>query len=210
MENIMAKKITGSVILKQSCASTNPSSLIGAFTSQVNVHGYVLYLLLFCSRICSLVLSAERILGSTRDSNTSNITGSTSFSWVCRVLTYWYTKMHICASVHVILNACPQFTERYYLGWNMLKYIETHSVSPCAAVWPPVLWTQRAESVSVILVEGRAPAPTSAPIPDHENPTPRGTAGLWWLSGTVERQGGGWRLHLKAVKHALSSLIMEA
>lgn len=53
-------------------------------------HGcdYVLYLLLFWSSTCSLLLSADSILGSTRDSRVSIMTGSTSFSQACKELTY--------------------------------------------------------------------------------------------------------------------------
>lgn len=82
-----------------------------------------LYLLLFCSSICSLLLSTERILGSTRDSNVSNIIGSTSFSRACSVFTYWheYMKTHdmnIHASPYLVTepHVCPQFTGRFDVG----------------------------------------------------------------------------------------------
>lgn len=59
---------------------------------------FVSHLLVFCSKTCSLLLSADRILGSTSDSNVSNITGSKSFSRACSVFTYWhkdrYTHCH--------------------------------------------------------------------------------------------------------------------
>lgn len=60
-----------------------------------DVSDYVLYLLLFWSSTCSLLLSAERILGSTRDSKVSIMTGSTSFSQACKELTY-HIKAHSC------------------------------------------------------------------------------------------------------------------
>lgn len=79
---------------------------------------YVLYLLLFWSRTCSLLLSAERILGSTRDSKVSIMTGSTSFSQACKELTY-HIKAHSCIPEHkhffisenkVSLNLDQKFT----------------------------------------------------------------------------------------------------
>lgn len=42
--------------------------------------------------------------------------------------------------------------------------------------------------MSVTLAVRRAPAPANALIQDHENPTPKGTAGSQWLSKTMKRQ----------------------
>lgn len=71
----------------------NPGN--GVFFMAADVSDYVLYLLLFWSSTCSLLLSAERILGSTRDSKVSIMTGSTSFSQACKELTY-HIKAHSC------------------------------------------------------------------------------------------------------------------
>lgn len=59
----------------------------GVFFMAADGSDYMLYLLLFWSSTCSLLLSAERILGSTRDSKVSIMTGSTSLSQACKELT---------------------------------------------------------------------------------------------------------------------------
>lgn len=132
------------------------------------INACILYLLLFCNSIWSLLLSADRILGSTRNSRVSSITGSSSFSWVCKVFTY----QHIYGE-HVTCSGNR--------AWDK-------EVSPCAAGWPPVLWTQKAECASVMRAERRAPAPTNVLVPDRENPTPAGTLGSGWLLKTVRKQ----------------------
>lgn len=68
-------------------------------------HACVFYLLLFCRSTCSLLLSAERILGSKRDSSTSNMTGSTSFSRACRVFACWH-RYHKASDVRPWLSVC--------------------------------------------------------------------------------------------------------
>lgn len=71
----------------------NPAG--GVFLMTADVSDYVPYLLLFWSSTCSLLLSAERILGSTRDSKVSIMTGSTSFSQACKELTCQHDTRHI-------------------------------------------------------------------------------------------------------------------
>lgn len=74
----------------------------------------------------------------------------------------------------------------------MSPVLETRALdkeaSPCAVGWPPVPWTQKAESASVMRAERRAPAPTNVLVPDRENPTPAWTLGSGWLLKTVREQ----------------------
>lgn len=117
------------------------------------------YLLLLCSSTWSLLLSADRILGSTNDSSASSITGSTALSLACIVFTYWQTNMS------------PNLREQahHQLGLNdwltRPRKLFHHLASPCAAVWPPELWTQRAESESVMMLPAVEPNPRSTTAP---------------------------------------------
>ena len=103
----------------------SPRIHLRSFTTYISTYGCVLYLLLFCSSTCSLLLSAERILGSTRDSNVSNITGSTSFSRACSVFTYWhrYMKTHICVS------ECHLISWQRHVSSRLDTLIHRHTVS---------------------------------------------------------------------------------
>lgn len=104
---------------------------------------------------------------------------------------YLSTQMHQdskpgCSQAHLSESGCmfhlgqtPTCTDRELL-WP--------PVLPCAAVWPLVLWTQRAKSVSVMLAEGPVPTPANAPIPDRGNRAPSGTVGSKWLSKTEKKQ----------------------
>lgn len=78
-----------------------------------DVSDYVRYLLLFWSSTCSLLLSAERILGSTRDSKVSIMTGSTSSSQACKELTYHIVE-HSC-----LLGQKHFFTSEYKVSINV-------------------------------------------------------------------------------------------
>lgn len=145
---------------------------------------FAFHLLLLCSSTCSLLLSADRILGSTRDSSASSITGSTALSLARRVFTYWQT--------HTSPNLRTQ--AGHHLGLNVWMSRPTtllrHLASPCAAVWPPEPWTQRAESESVTMLpaEEPNPGPTSGPDWVPGNPTPAKSLGSQWLLKTMEKK----------------------
>lgn len=99
--------------------------------------------------------------------------------------------VHLLTDTHVTK---PEDTGRSPSGLNDWMSRPTtllrHLASPCAAVWPPEPWTQRAESESVTMLpaEEPNPGPTSGPDWVPGNPTPAKSLGSRWLLKTMEKK----------------------